>query len=270
MNQQSWSLFSMAKLLCLLLFLLNMATAQSPASSPTKSPPKMTKPPAASPTSPSPTNVTKVLEKAGHFNIFIRLLRATQEDNHLLTLLNNSNNGATIFAPTDSAFSSLKSGTLNTLSDDAKSELVKFHVIPTFISSSQFQTVSNPITTEAGSGGRFSLNVTSYADSVNISTGLTNTTISGNVYSDNQLAVYKLDKVLLPMDVFAAKPLAPAPAPAAVEKPNKKKSPPAAEEQGSSPVVQVDTSGGGGSGIWAEKATMSSTISIAFAAAILM
>ncbi|CAN1249604.1 Fasciclin-like arabinogalactan protein 12 [Linum perenne] len=212
-----------------------MAAAQSPASSPTKSP-SITKPPASSPAqlpaSPSPTNVTKVLEKAGHFNIFIRLLRATQEDNHLLTFLNNSNNGATIFAPTDSAFSSLKSGTLNSLSQEAKLELVKFH----------FQTVSNPIATEAGSGGRVSLNVTSYPDSVVISTGLTNTSVSGNVYSDNQLAVYKVDKVLLPMDVFAAKPLAPAPAPAALEKPNKKKSPPA-EEQDSPPVVQVDTSG---------------------------
>ncbi|CAN1249601.1 Fasciclin-like arabinogalactan protein 12 [Linum perenne] len=244
MNQQS-SLFSMAQILCLFLCLLTMAAAQSPASSPTKSP-SITKPPASSPAqlpaSPSPTNVTKVLEKAGHFNIFIRLLRATQEDNHLLTFLNNSNNGATIFAPTDSAFSSLKSGTLNSLSQEAKLELVKFHVIPTFISSSQFQTVSNPIATEAGSGGRVSLNVTSYPDSVVISTGLTNTSVSGNVYSDNQLAVYKVDKVLLPMDVFAAKPLAPAPAPAALEKPNKKKSPPA-EEQDSPPVVQVDTSG---------------------------
>ncbi|CAN1249600.1 Fasciclin-like arabinogalactan protein 12 [Linum perenne] len=237
MNQQS-SLFSMAQILCLFLCLLTMAAAQSPASSPTKSP-SITKPPASSP---APTNVTKVLEKAGHFNIFIRLLRATQEDNHLLTFLNNSNNGATIFAPTDSAFSSLKSGTLNSLSQEAKLELVKFHVIPTFISSSQFQTVSNPIATEAGSGGRVSLNVTSYPDSVVISTGLTNTSVSGNVYSDNQLAVYKVDKVLLPMDVFAAKPLAPAPAPAALEKPNKKKSPPA-EEQDSPPVVQVDTSG---------------------------
>nr|AER92606.1 putative fasciclin-like AGP [Linum usitatissimum] len=262
----------MDKFICLIIFcLLNMATAQSPASSPTKSLPAITKPPVSSPTqlpaaSPSPTNVTKVLEKPGHFNIFIRLLRATQEDNHLLTLLNNSNNGATIFAPTDSAFSSLKSGTLNALSDDAKSELVKFHVIPTFISSSQFQTVSNPIATEAGSGGRVSLNVTSYGDSVNISTGLTNTSISGNVYSDDQLAVYKLDKVLLP---FAAKPIAPAPAPAALEKPNKKKSPPVVEQQGSSPIVQVDTSGS--CTIWAEKVNAAcSTIGIAIATAFLI
>ncbi|CAN1249612.1 Fasciclin-like arabinogalactan protein 12 [Linum perenne] len=263
----------------ILSILLHGSSAQSPAaapappgpaSSPAKSPPApLTKPPASPPAqlpdSPSPTNVTKILEKAGHFNVFIHLLRATQEDNHLITLLNNSNNGATIFAPSDSAFSTLKTGTLNSLSDEAKLELVKFHVIPSFISSSQFQTVSNPITTEAGSGGRVSLNVTSYPNSIVISTGLTNTSLSGNVYSDNQLAVYKVDKVLLPMDVFAPKPPAPAPAPAALEKPKNKKSPPA-EEQDSPPVVQAVTSGG----IWVEKATAASTLCVAFAAAFLM
>ncbi|CAN1249608.1 Fasciclin-like arabinogalactan protein 12 [Linum perenne] len=254
MYKQS-TLFSMAQFLCI----LNLATALSPASSPAKSPPApLTKPPASPPAqlpdSPSPTNVTKILEKAGHFNVFIHLLRATQEDNHLITLLNNSNNGATIFAPSDSAFSTLKTGTLNSLSDEAKLELVKFHVIPSFISSSQFQTVS-----------RVSLNVTSYPNSIVISTGLTNTSLSGNVYSDNQLAVYKVDKVLLPMDVFAPKPPAPAPAPAALEKPKNKKSPPA-EEQDSPPVVQAVTSGG----IWVEKATAASTLCVAFAAAFLM
>ncbi|KAJ6383360.1 hypothetical protein OIU78_026776 [Salix suchowensis] len=159
------------------------------------------------------TNVTRILEKAGHFTIFIRLLRSTQEENHLFSALNDSSSGLTIFAPTDSAFSELKSGTLNTLSDGDKSELVKFHVVPTFLSTSQFQTVSNPLGTWAGTGSRLPLNVTSYPNSVNITTGLTNTSLSGTVYTDNQLAIYKIEKVLLPKDVFGSK--APAPAPAA-------------------------------------------------------
>ncbi|CAN1249618.1 Fasciclin-like arabinogalactan protein 12 [Linum perenne] len=222
--------------------------------------------PAAAPAPPGPVNITKVLEKAGQFSVFIRLLRATREDLTLNGQLNNSNNAVTIFAPSDSAFTSLKSGTLNSLNDQEKSELIQFHIIPMYLSSSTFQTVSNPVTTQAaGSGGRVSLNVTSYPNSIVISTGLTNTSLSGNVYSDNQLAVYKVDKVLLPMDVFAPKPPAPAPAPAALEKPKNKKSPPA-EEQDSPPVVQAVTSGG----IWVEKATAASTLCVAFAAAFLM
>ncbi|CAI0542306.1 unnamed protein product [Linum tenue] len=262
MKKQS-TLFSAAAFLCLLLLCLKKTTAgQSPASSPTQS--AAAAPPASTPA--GPTNVTKILEKAGHFNTFIHLLRSTQEDSHLLTLLNNSNNGATIFAPSDSAFSSLKSGTLNSLSDEAKSELVKFHVVPTFLSSAQFQTVSNPIATEAGSGGRVSFNLTAYSDSVNITTGLTNTSVAGNVYADNQLAVYRVDKVLLPVDIFAAKPLAPAPTPAAAEKPKKKKGAPAGEGEEAAPVVQVGTSAAAAGilGIWSVKVTAACVLVLAY------
>lgn len=57
------------------------------------------------------------------------------------------------------------------------------------------------------------LNVTSYGNSVNITTGITNTSVSGAVYTDGQLAIYQIDQVLLPWDLFGAKPPAPAPAP---------------------------------------------------------
>jgi len=108
--------------------------AQSPAAAPAQAPAVVASPPAATPTQAAAphgiTNVTKILEKAGHFTIFIRLLRSTQDENRLFSALNDSSTGLTIFAPTDSAFSELKSGTLNTLSDGDKSQLVKFHVVP--------------------------------------------------------------------------------------------------------------------------------------------
>ncbi|KAB5530191.1 hypothetical protein DKX38_020272 [Salix brachista] len=218
--------------------------AQSPAAAPAQAPAAVVaQPPAATPTQAAAphgiTNVTKILEKAGHFTIFIRLLRSTQEENHLFSALNDSSSGLTIFAPTDSAFSELKSGTLNTLSDGDKSELVKFHVVPTFLSTSQFQTVSNPLGTWAGTGSRLPLNVTSYPNSVNITTGLTNTSLSGTVYTDSQLAIYKIEKVLLPKDIFASNAPAPAPVQAPVrEKPTK--AVPAANVE--SPVAPVDIS----------------------------
>ncbi|KAG8655277.1 hypothetical protein MANES_04G022900v8 [Manihot esculenta] len=191
--------------------------------------------PAAAPAPPGPTNVTKVLEKAGQFTVFIRLLKATQEDVTLNGQLNNTNNGITIFAPSDSAFQSLKSGTLNSINDQEKAELVQFHIIPTYLSSSQFQTVSNPVATQAGSGDRFQLNVTTTGNAVNISTGLTNTSVSGTVYTDGQLAIYQVDKVLLPIDIFTPKPPPPAPAP---EIPKKKKG-----KSADSPTTSKDISG---------------------------
>lgn len=104
--------------------------------------------------------------------------------------------------------------------------------------------MTNPVGTEAGNGGRVALNFTTSPNSVSISTGLTNTSISGTVYTDNQLAIYRVDKVLLPADIFSSGK-APAPAPAvavaaagpAAEKDPKMKEPPST----ATPVVSTTT-----------------------------
>lgn len=201
-----------------LLFLLSLplllqcttTSAQSPAAQP--------------PAPPGPTNITKILEKAGQFTVLIRLIKTTQVADQINTQLNNSNQGLTVFAPTDNAFSGLKAGTLNSLTDEQKVELIQFHVLPSFLSVSQFQTVSNPVRTQAGNSnnGQFPLNITSSNNQVNVSTGLVDATVANTIYSDNQLAIYQVDKVLLPLAIFAPPSPAPAPAPA---KADKKKSP---------------------------------------------
>ncbi|GAV66380.1 Fasciclin domain-containing protein [Cephalotus follicularis] len=148
-------------------------------------------------------------------------MQQTSVDTQLYNQLNNSNNGITIFAPSDNAFSSLKPGTLNSLTDQQKVELIQFHVIPQHLSMSTFQTASNPLRTNAGDSADwlFPLNVTTSGNSVNITTGLTNTSVSGTVYTDDQLAIYQVDQVLQPPAIFNPSPPPPAPAPA----PSKKK-----------------------------------------------
>ncbi|KAF9593010.1 hypothetical protein IFM89_019737 [Coptis chinensis] len=169
--------------------------------------------PAQAPAPPGPTNTTKILEKAGQYNNLIRLLVSTQVGDQIDTQLNNSNQGMTLFAPTDNAFSSLKSGTLNSLTDQDKVELLQFHVLPTFVSTAQFQTVSNPLRTQAGNAnsGQFLLNVTTTGNQVNLTTGVVNATVANTIYTDGKLAIYQVDKVLLPRSLFG--PPAPAPAP---------------------------------------------------------
>ncbi|KAF8403034.1 hypothetical protein HHK36_011129 [Tetracentron sinense] len=190
-----------------------------------------------------PTNITAILEKAGQFNTLIRLLKVTQVGDQINTQLNNSNQGLTVFAPTDNAFSTLKSGTLNSLTDQQKSELVQFHVLPSFLSVPQFQTVSNPLRTQAGNtnSGQFPLNVTTSGNQVNVSTGVVDATVANTIYTDNQLAVYQVDKVLLPLSIFG--PSSPAPAPSKPEKVSPSSSPDSAVGDHSS----VDTSGAMGS-----------------------
>ncbi|CAH8379525.1 unnamed protein product [Eruca vesicaria subsp. sativa] len=170
---------------------------------------------APSPAPSGPTNITAVLEKAGQFTMFIRLLKSTQAADQINTQINSSSSqGLTVFAPTDNAFNSLKSGTLNSLSDQQKVQLVQFHVLPTLLTMPQFQTVSNPLRTQAGDGqnGKFPLNITSSGNQVNITTGVVSATVANSVYSDKQLAVYQVDQVLLPLAMFGSSS-APAPAP---------------------------------------------------------
>ncbi|GAB4856715.1 Fasciclin-like arabinogalactan protein 11 [Ancistrocladus abbreviatus] len=184
----------------------SMAFAQAPAPAPA-----------------GPTNITAILAKAGQFNTLIRLLQTTQIADQINSQLNNSNSGLTVFAPTDNAFTNLKAGMLNSWTDQQKVELVQFHILPSFLSVSQFQTVSNPLRTQAGNSnnGEFPLNVTTSGNQVNITTGVVNTTVSNAIYSDNQLAVYQVDQVLLPLEFFTT----PSPAPAPSSKPKKSTKP---------------------------------------------
>ncbi|KAI9193887.1 hypothetical protein LWI28_001032 [Acer negundo] len=229
MKQQHFFSFS---LLSFFFFLHSTTTLAQPVAAPASpivpSPPApvppalVPAPPAFAPAPAGPTNVTKVLEKARGFSLFIRLLKSTSAIDQITHQLNDTNNGMTIFAPSDNAFTSLSSGTLNGLNDQQKAALIQFHVIPSYIPITQFQTVSNPLRTNAGDNSRYKypLNVISYStSSVNISTGITNSSVTGTVYTDGQLAIYQVDKVLLPYDLFGVKPPAPAPAPS---KPNKK------------------------------------------------
>lgn len=204
-----------------------------------------------------PTNITQILEKAGQFTTLIRLMKVSQVSDQINTQLNNSNQGMTVFAPTDNAFSSLKSGTINSLSAQQQVQLVQFHVLPNFISMSQFQTISNPLRTQAGDAtpGNFPLNVTTSGNQVNVSTGVDDATVSNTIYTDGQLAVYQVDKVLQPMSIFAAPSPAVAPAPATLKP--KGKSP-----AGLSPTSGNDDSPADNSGV--ERIAMRGTAVLVF------
>ncbi|KAL6336321.1 hypothetical protein AAG906_014490 [Vitis piasezkii] len=80
---------------------------------------------------------------------------------------------AAVLGQADSAFSDLKPGTLNSFSDQQKAALTQFHVVPTFLTVSQFQTVSNPLHTEAGENTvEFPLNVVGNGTQVLLSQGI--------------------------------------------------------------------------------------------------
>ncbi|RVW80252.1 Fasciclin-like arabinogalactan protein 11 [Vitis vinifera] len=123
---------------------------------------------------------------------------------------------AAVLGQADSAFSDLKPGTLNSFSDQQKAALTQFHVVPTFLTVSQFQTVSNPLHTQAGENTvEFPLNVVGNGTQVLLSQGILG-------------------------------PQAPAPAPAPLPPKPKKATPLNSAAPSKSTTVSVDSSGAGG------------------------
>ena len=80
---------------------------------------------------------------------------------------------------------------------------MQFHTLSSFISISNFDTLTNPVQTQAGDDPeRLQLNVTTYGGSqVSMTTGAVNASVTGNIYTDSKLAIYQVDKVLLPLDI---------------------------------------------------------------------
>ncbi|PKI35523.1 fasciclin-like arabinogalactan protein 7 isoform X2 [Punica granatum] len=166
---------------------------------------------------PNHVNLTYLLTYAGPFKTFLGYLESTKVISTFQDRANSSEDGITIFVPKDQAFSSLKSPSLSNLTADQLKSLCLFHALPRFYSLSDFKNVSqmNPLGTLAG--GQYTLNFTDVSGTVHINSGWTDTKVSSSVLSNDRVAVYQVDRVLLPIAIFGTDiPPAAAPAPAPV------------------------------------------------------
>ncbi|KAF7142401.1 hypothetical protein RHSIM_Rhsim05G0182600 [Rhododendron simsii] len=192
--------------------------------------------PAPAPAPLDPPNVVGILKKAGHFNTLVRLMKRTKMDARIFSLLNDSN-PLTIFAPTDAAFARLKSKTLKSFTYQQRIQLIQFHIVNSLLSTLDFDTVTNPLSTQAGDNSdyKFPLNVTVDGDQMSIKTGIVNASVNGTVYSDDQLAIYQVDRVLLPLRFFP--PPVPAPLPPKEESPSDEDDEDKPKHSGAMPVI---------------------------------
>ncbi|KNA15304.1 hypothetical protein SOVF_099330 [Spinacia oleracea] len=165
-------------------------------------------PTAPGPAPAGPVNLTAILEKAGQYTTFMRLLTSTQVGIQIANQVNTSTEGMTVFAPTDNAFQNLKPGTLNGLSTQEQVQLILYHVLSKFNNFDNFETISNPVRTQATGqdGEAFSLTIVSIGNrQVNVSSGMVTTQLNNALRENFPLAVYQVDKVLLPPALFGAK-----------------------------------------------------------------
>ncbi|GAV74609.1 Fasciclin domain-containing protein [Cephalotus follicularis] len=182
-------------------------TAKSPSISPTPAP--------APAPAPNFVNLTQLLTVAGPFHTFLNYLEQTKVIDTFQNQANNTEEGITIFVPKDDAFKSLKSPSLSNLTQDQLKQLMLFHALSHYYSLSDFKNLSqgSPVVTYAG--GAYTLNFTDDSGAVSLDSGWSKTPISSSVFSTDPVALYQVDKVLLPEAIFGTDiPPTPVPAPA--------------------------------------------------------
>jgi Fasciclin domain len=187
--------------------LFPLSPSPSPIESPTPSP------------APSPAvhhvNITDLLTHAGPYRNFLSYLIQTNVIDIFQSQANDTKSGGlTLFAPSDSAFASLQKNTFSNLTNDQLKTLLLYHAFPHYYTLSNFQNLStqNPVTTFAG--GSYTLNLTYDMGTIHVVSSWFSAKIISSTYATSPVAIYTLDMVLIPKELFTVEPaLAPTPAP---------------------------------------------------------
>ncbi|CAJ1971606.1 unnamed protein product [Sphenostylis stenocarpa] len=199
--------FSMIFIVSNIMLLLSSASAK------TASPPSLSPTPAPAP-APDFVNLTDLLSVAGPFHTFLGYLESTKVIDTFQNQANNTEEGITIFVPKDNAFTSAKKSALSKLTSDQIKQVILFHALPHFYSLSDFKNLSETSSTPTFAGGDYTLNFSDISGTVQISSGWSKTKVSSAVHATDPVAIYQVDKVLLPEAIFGTNiPPAPAPAP---------------------------------------------------------
>ncbi|CAO2202426.1 unnamed protein product [Urochloa humidicola] len=176
----------------------------------TKSPPAPASPILAPSPAPAPAphhvDLADLLSVAGPFHTFLDYLQKTNVIETFQNQANNTKEGITVFVPKDSAFAALKKTTFANLTQDQLKSLILYHAFPKYYSLAEFNKLStlNPVTTFAGL--QYTLNITYNMGTIDVKSMWSNPKISSSVYSTRPVAVYEVNKVLLPMQIFKSDP----------------------------------------------------------------
>lgn len=194
-------------------------------------------PEAEAPTpAPSAYNLTELMTKKG-CKVFAELLSATPAVEK--TFIDNVEGGLTVFCPIDQAMSKFMPK-YKKLTAAKKTSLLLYHGVPVYNSIQMLKSgngETNTLATE-GTAKNFNFTVQNAGEVVTIETKISKSTITGTVIDEQPLAIYTLDTVLEPRELFKLAELdldSPAPAPAKSKSKAKKKS-----KHAPSPDADVD------------------------------
>ncbi|XP_058219045.1 fasciclin-like arabinogalactan protein 1 [Rhododendron vialii] len=195
---------------------------------------------AAAPTpGPSQMNLTSIMSAHG-CKVFAETLLGSDAEK---TYDDNIDGGLTVFCPGDDAFKNFLPKYKN-LTASGKQDLLEFHAAPVYQSMAMLKSNNGLMNTLATDGAnKYDFTVQNDGEVVTLKTKLVTAKITGTVIDEQPVAIFSIDKVLLPRELFKGLAPTPAPAPAPdtvadAPKPAKKGkhlSPPAADSPADSP-----------------------------------
>ncbi|XP_047965139.1 fasciclin-like arabinogalactan protein 1 [Salvia hispanica] len=159
---------------------------------------------------PSEANLTAAMSAHG-CSVFAALLVSSVEAEQAFEA--NNVTGLTVFCPVDEAMIGFIP-IFENLTDDGKEALLEYHGIGFYASFSGLRSSNGETSTLATDGAtkQFRLNVVNDGDDVTIKTPMVTAKIVGTVLDKDPVAIFQLDKVLMPLEVFRSPALAPSPA----------------------------------------------------------
>ncbi|XP_021766350.1 fasciclin-like arabinogalactan protein 2 [Chenopodium quinoa] len=172
---------------------------------------------------PSKVNLTSLLSSKG-CKEFSHLLTSTGAQK---TFQENIESGLTVFCASDSAVKAFMPKFKN-LTAGNKTAVLLYHGVPVYSSMSMLKSSNGLMNTLATEGpNKYDFTIQNDDESVTIKTKVVTAKITGTLVDEDPLAVYKLDKVLLPRELFkpsatpepASSPEAEAPGPDAADGP---------------------------------------------------
>ncbi|KAI3804895.1 hypothetical protein L1987_26767 [Smallanthus sonchifolius] len=175
-------------------------------------------PEAEAPTAAPDLNLTSLLQRDG-CQAFYDLLTTSGA---IGTFLSNVESGVTVFCPDDDAITAFAPKYKN-LTASEKTSLLLYHGIPIYNSMGMLRSSNGLMNTLATEGAKkkYDFTVQNDGNDVTLKTKVVTATISGTVVDEEPIAIYTIDKVLQPRELF--KGAVEADEPAAAPKGAKKK-----------------------------------------------
>ncbi|XP_020234385.1 fasciclin-like arabinogalactan protein 2 [Cajanus cajan] len=163
---------------------------------------------------PSAIDLISIMSKQG-CKAFADLLRGSKA---LPTFKENIDGGLTVFCPSDAAVSGFAPKYKN-LSDGEKVSLLLYHGVPVYQSLQTLKSSNGLVNTLATEGAnKYDLTVQTQGEDVALKTKVNTATIVGTLIDQDPFVAYKINKVLMPRELFKESGEAPAESPKAAKK----------------------------------------------------